>query len=80
MLCVCIGLRVRNFNEETPRIIHDGSPQNGGVARDKCEEQLVSLVYLVCLVRLVEPDRPDRPDEPDQPSRRAFPASLARLA
>ena len=80
MVCVCIGLSVRNLNEETARIIHDGSPQNSGVAHDRCEERLVSLVYLVCFVRLLEPDRPDRSDEPDQPSRRAVPASFARLA
>jgi hypothetical protein len=62
---------------ELARIVYDGSSRNGGVARDKREDRLVSLVYLVCLVCLVEPDRPDRPDEPDQPSRLARPASLA---
>ena len=48
-------------------IIHEGASRNGGVARHKREDRLVSLVYLVYLVCLVEPDRPDRPDEPDQP-------------
>ena len=46
---------------ERARIIHDGTSRNGGVARDKREDRLVSLVYLVYLVWLVEPDRPDEP-------------------
>ena len=49
---------------ERARIIHDGVSRNGGVARDKREDRLVSLVYLVFLVCLVEPDRPDEPDQP----------------
>src|SRR6266545_6996048 len=48
-------------SERLARIIHDGSERNGGVARDKCKDRLVSLVHLVCLVE------PDRPDEPNQP-------------
>ena len=49
---------------EQARIIHDGTLRNGGVARDKREDRLVSLVYLLFLVCLVEPDRPDEPDQP----------------
>ena len=49
---------------ERDRIIHEGASRNGGVARDKREDRLVSLVYLVYLVCLVEPDRPDEPDQP----------------
>ena len=43
---------------ERARIIHDGASRNGGVARDKRKDRLVSLVYLACLV---EPDQPDGP-------------------
>ena len=43
---------------EQARIIHDGTLRNGGVARDKREDRLVSLVYLLFLVCLVEPDQP----------------------
>ena len=46
---------------ELARIIDEGVSRNGGVARDKREDRLVSLVYLVYLVCLVEPDRPDQP-------------------
>jgi len=49
-------------SERLAHIIHDGSERNGGVARDKRKDRLVSLVYLVCLVE------PDRRDEPNQPS------------
>jgi hypothetical protein len=48
-------------DSELARIIHEGVPRNGGVARDKRKERLVSLVYLVYLVCLVEPDEPDQP-------------------
>jgi hypothetical protein len=46
MLYVCIGLSVRNLNEETARIIHDGSPRNGEVARDKCEDRAETLMNI----------------------------------
>jgi len=61
----------------SPHYFHDGSSRNGGVARDKCEDRLVSLVYLVFLVCLVEPDRPD---EPDQPSLVVLPPPVSPLS